>query len=116
MSVKVNRSEVLPEEHPFATVWRQVRRDGPHHVGVGMTAFKARSADLDIEAASEAHDVPEVHYVLSGEGVLYEEGERMALRAGDAVITPPGRRHLMWSTTDEPLVTIYVAVGRDAFG
>lgn len=115
MSVKVNRSEVIPEDHPYATIWRHVRRDGPHGVGVGMTAFKPRSSDLDVEAASEAHDVPEVHYILSGEGVLYEEGESIVLRAGDAVITPAGRRHVMWSTADEPLVTIYVAVGRDAF-
>jgi mannose-6-phosphate isomerase-like protein (cupin superfamily) len=115
VSIKVNRSEVEPEEQPFATIWRHVRRDGPHHVGVGVTAFKTRSPDFDVEAALEAHDVPEVHYVLTGEGVLYEEGEMIPLRAGDAVVTPPGRRHVMWSTADEPLVTVYVAVGRDAF-
>ncbi len=116
MSIKVNRADTEPEEHPYATVWRHVRRDGPANVGVGIASFNPRVAGVDYEATAEAHDVPEVHYVLSGEGVIAEEGEELPLRAGDAVITPAGRRHSIWATGDAPLVTVYVAVGHKAMG
>jgi len=114
MSIIVNRDAIQPELHGHSTVLRHIRRDGPHGVGVGIASFHRPPADLDVDAASEAHDVPEVHYVLSGHGVLFEEGETHALRAGDAVITPAGRRHALWATGDEPLVTVYVAVGHAA--
>ena len=115
MSVIVNRDTTLPEGHPFVTVFRHIRRDGPHHVGVGVAEWKQAPVGFDPDVVAEAHDVPEVHYVLSGTGVLYEEGEEYAVRAGDAIITPPGRRHVMWATGTDLLVTIYVAMGPAAF-
>jgi mannose-6-phosphate isomerase-like protein (cupin superfamily) len=115
MSVTVNRADVPAEEHAYATIWRHLRRDGPHHVGVGIASFHPRRDDVDYDAIAEAHDVPEVHYVLSGEGVILEEGTEIRVRAGDAVVTPPGRRHSIWAIGDEPLVTVYVAVGLAAF-
>jgi mannose-6-phosphate isomerase-like protein (cupin superfamily) len=115
VSVRVNRADVPAEDHPYATIWRHLRRDGPHHVGVGIASFHPKRAEVDYDAIAEAHDVPEVHYVLSGEGVISEEGTELPVRSGDAVVTPPGRRHAIWATGDEPLVTVYVAVGLDAF-
>ncbi len=115
MSVIVNRDTTVAEDHPFVTVFRHIRRDGPHHVGVGVAEWKEAPDGFDPEAVAEAHDVPEVHYVLSGRGVLFEEGEELAVRAGDAIITPPGRRHVMWAIGAAPLVTIYVATGLAAF-
>jgi mannose-6-phosphate isomerase-like protein (cupin superfamily) len=114
MAIKVSRSEVMPEDSEVATTWRLVRRDGTTGIGVGIAAFKERRRDFEPVAHWEAHDVPEIHYVLSGEGVLLEEDEQIMLRAGDAAITPAGRRHSLWSTQAEPLVTIYVAVSPDA--
>jgi mannose-6-phosphate isomerase-like protein (cupin superfamily) len=108
MTVKRNRAEVEPEEHPYAMVWRFVRRDGPEGVGVGITAFR-HDADA-ARAAMEAHDVPEVHYVMSGEGILLEEDRHVLLREGDAVVTMPAVRHALWATSTEPLVTLYVAM------
>jgi len=115
MSVIVNRDTTLPEGHPFVTVFRHIRRDGPHHVGVGVAEWKQAPVGFDPDVVAEAHDVPEVHYVLSGTGVLYEEGEEFAVRAGDAIVTAAGRRHAMWATGTGPLVTIYVATGLAAF-
>lgn len=110
MAIRVNRDDVGPEEHEHVTVWRFVRRDGPTGVGVGISAFRA-SGGLEPRAGWEAHDVAEVHYVLSGEGILLEEDEEVPLRPGDAVVTQPGVRHALWSTSDRPLVTLYVAAG-----
>ncbi len=116
MAIKVNRDDVSPELSELHDVWRLVRRAGPAGIGVGVAAFKGLPTDADLEALQEAHDVPEVHFVLSGEGILLEDGERIPLRGGDAVITPVGARHVLWAISDEPLVTIYVAVSPAATG
>jgi mannose-6-phosphate isomerase-like protein (cupin superfamily) len=114
MSVKVNRGDIVAEQSDTGQTWRCFRRDGPLGIGLGVAAFDALSVGIDPETRCEAHDVPEIHYVLSGTGVLYEEGEAVELRAGDAVITPAGRRHTFWSSGPAPLVTVYVAVSARA--
>jgi len=115
MSIIVNRDSTQAEDHPYVTIHRHIRRDGPHNVGVGVSEWTEPSGDFDADSESEAHDVPEVHYVLSGVGVLYEEGVAQPVRAGDAIVTPPGRRHVMWATSPDPLVTVYVAIDAAAF-
>lgn len=117
MSIKVNHGDVAPEDTEYHTVWRHFRRDGPVGVGVGIVAVKAIPDRGDPDSQAEAHDVPEVHYVLSGAGVLRDEGVDTPLRAGDAVVTPAGHRHTMWSTSkDEPIVMVYVAMSPTAMG
>lgn len=110
VATKVNRADVLPERNDLQETWRLIRRDASSGVGVGIAAFKPLAAGTDVERLCEAHDVPEVHYVLSGNGVLYEDGERIDLRAGDAVVTPAGARHVLYASGADPLVTIYVAI------
>jgi mannose-6-phosphate isomerase-like protein (cupin superfamily) len=115
MSLVVNRASVEAEEHPFVSVFRHFRRDSPNGVGVGMAIWKRPPPGFDPEEASEAHDVPEVHYVIRGTGILFEDGRELAIRDGDAILTPAGHRHVMWSTGEVPLTTVYVAVGPGAF-
>ena len=110
LTIKVNRDEVVAEESDLGRTWRFLRRDHPPGVGVGIAQFASLPEGVDPADRYEAHDVPEVHYVLSGRGILFEEGEEVALRVGDAVVTPPGIRHTLWSTGNEPLVTLYVAI------
>lgn len=114
MALRVSRSQVTPERTALQDTWRFVRRDGPAGIGVGVAAFKSLPEGREIDELCESHDVPEVHFVLSGEGELYEDGERIALRADDAVVTPAGARHVLYATGPEPLVTVYVAVGAAA--
>ncbi len=116
MSSIVGRGSVDAEEHPSVTVFRHFRRDSPANVGIGVAMWKKPPPGFDPEQASEAHDVPEVHYVISGSGVLFEDGREIPIRDGDAILTPPGQRHVMWSTTEAPMATVYVAVGLGAFG
>lgn len=114
MALRVSRSQVAPERTALQDTWRFVRRDGPAGIGVGVAAFKSLPEGREIDELCESHDVPEVHFVLSGEGELYENGERVPLRAEDAVVTPAGARHVLYATGPEPLVTVYVAVGAAA--
>ncbi len=115
MSLVVSRASVEEEEHPLVSVFRHFRRDSPANVGVGVAIWKRPPPGFDPEQASEAHDVPEIHYVISGAGVLFEEGREIPIGEGDAILTPPRRRHVMWSTAEAPLTTVYVAVGLMAF-
>jgi mannose-6-phosphate isomerase-like protein (cupin superfamily) len=114
MALRVNRADVLVEVGVTQDTWRFVRRDGPTGVGVGIASFKQVASGAENDESGEVHDVPEVHYVLSGEGVLIEDGERIALRADDAVVTPAGARHAFFSTSRAPLVTLYVAISPTA--
>ena len=110
MVIRVNRDEVRPETSDEATTWRFLRRSADPGIGVGIAEFAPLPEGADVGARCEAHDVPEVHYVLRGRGVLLEESQEIELRPGDAVVTLPGVRHTLWSTGEEPLVTLYVAV------
>lgn len=115
MSHIVGHGSLTADEHAIVSVFRHFRRDSPENIGVGVAMWKRPPLGFDPEQASEAHDVPEVHYVMSGNGVLFEDGREIPIQTGDAIITPPGQRHVMWSTADAPLTTVYVAVGLDAF-
>lgn len=110
VAIRINREDVLPEASDEATTWRFFRRSDDLGVGVGIAEFATLPEGANVTERYEAHDVPEVHYVLRGRGVLLEEGEQVELHSGDAVVTMPGVRHTLWSTGDEPLVTLYVAI------
>jgi quercetin dioxygenase-like cupin family protein len=117
MAIKVSAFEAQPDQVANAAVRRYVRRDGPHGIGVGVSTFAPLGPGIDPRSIWEAHDVPEIHYVLEGRGVLLEEDDELALEAGDVVITLAGARHVLWGSSEEsPLVTVYAAVSRDASG
>lgn len=110
MGVKVSRSETVVEAFGHMQVRRYLRREDQLGIGIGVSTFGPRSDSVDPASVWEAHDVPETHFVLEGHGVLYEEDEAIALAPGDVVVTEPGRRHVLFASGDEPLVTIYCAV------
>lgn len=111
MGIKVAAADARQDEVGHARVSRYVRREEPVGIGVGVSSFGALPDDVDPRSAWEAHDVPEVHYVLSGRGVLLEEDEEIPLEPGDVAVTLPGQRHVLWGVGTEPLVTVYVASG-----
>src|SRR5512139_2210885 len=45
----------------------------------------------------------EIYYLTAGQGRIRIEDEERAVGPGDAVAIPPGRRHKLWNTGDEPL-------------
>jgi len=115
MATKVSAQEAQPDVVGNATVQRYIRRSGPNGIGAGVSSFGPLGPGVEARHLWEAHDVPEIHYVIRGHGVLVEEDEEVPLQPGDIVATPPGRRHvLIGDSASEPLVTVYVAVSRQA--
>ena len=111
MATKVSALDAEHDEVGRVQVIRYVRREPPGGIGVGVSSFGPLPSGVDPRSVWEAHDVPEVHYILSGRGALLEEDEELELAAGDVVVTMPGRRHVLWGVGEEPLVTLYVAAG-----
>ena len=49
------------------------------------------------------HNYEETYYFLSGEGVMWIDGEDVPVSAGDAVLVPPGVDHGFRNTGGDPL-------------
>lgn len=52
----------------------------------------------------------EIYYVLEGEGVLDDNGEQVALRAGDCNVCGSGAFHAIANESDKPLKFIAVII------
>lgn len=64
-------------------------------------------ATLPPGAETEEHHHPraeEMYYVLRGRGLMTLEGERREVEPGDGILIPPGTRHTIRNTGQEPLV------------
>jgi mannose-6-phosphate isomerase-like protein (cupin superfamily) len=65
-------------------------------------------AEATIEAggATVRHyhrEAEEIYYLVEGEGEIEIDGERRAVRAGDAVLIPPGAWHRITASPDGPV-------------
>lgn len=63
-------------------------------------------ARLAVGASTQEHFHPraeEIYYITHGTGRIRIEDETRAVKAGDAIAIPPGRKHKLWNTGDEPL-------------
>lgn len=40
----------------------------------------------------------EIYFITEGQGRMRIEGEERAVRVGDAIAIPPGRKHKLWNT------------------
>ncbi|MBN9691223.1 MAG: cupin domain-containing protein [Verrucomicrobia bacterium] len=45
----------------------------------------------------------EIYYITHGTGRMRIDSEEREVRVGDAVAIPPGRKHKLWNTGNEPL-------------
>jgi mannose-6-phosphate isomerase-like protein (cupin superfamily) len=66
-------------------------------------------ATIAVGGATQAHYHPqaeEIYYILSGRGRMEIEGEVRSVKALDAIAIPPGARHQITNTGDEPLVLL----------
>ena len=48
----------------------------------------------------------EIYFITRGRGRMRIEGELAEVKAGDAIAIPPGKKHKLWNTGDEPLVLL----------
>lgn len=64
-------------------------------------------ATLPPGAETEEHYHPrseEIYYVLHGRGLMTLKGDRREVGPGDGILIPPGTRHRIRNTGQEPLV------------
>jgi len=45
----------------------------------------------------------EIYYITAGAGRMRIENETRDVKSGDAIAIPPGRKHKLWNTGNEPL-------------
>lgn len=116
MSFIVSTSDVTPDEHHGRKIWRLLNPDTVAETAdlgavAALVEYGHREEPADAELGG-AHGRAEFYYVLSGSGVIGEEGGRRSkITAGDAFVIPSGVRHSIWAQSAmEPVKTFCVAL------
>ena len=63
-------------------------------------------ARLPVGGSTQEHYHPraeEIYFITHGTGRMQIEDQCREVRAGDAIAIPPGKKHKLWNTGDEPL-------------
>ncbi len=76
----------------------------------GARAVTLRLVEIPVPAPGEIPRGPHHHsdfeeciYVLSGRGTTFADSGKYELRAGEALLVPPGEKHVTRNTGNEPL-------------
>ena len=79
----------------------------------GARAITLRLVELPVPSPGETPRGPHQHsdfeeciYVLSGRGTTHADSGTYELRAGDALLVPPGEKHVTRNTGNEPLLLL----------
>lgn len=56
----------------------------------------------------EPRPLEEVYYFLEGEGIMTIDGDEVPVKAGDAILVPPGANHGILSTGANPLRLVII--------
>ena len=56
----------------------------------------------------EPRPLEEVYYFLEGEGIMTIDGDEVPVKAGDAILVPPGANHGILSTGADPLRLVII--------
>ena len=74
--------------------------------------FQAWELDPGFSEGSHIHEgdnaLEEIYYFISGHGVMWVGDEDVPVRAGDAMLVPPGVDHGFRNTGDDPLKLIII--------
>jgi mannose-6-phosphate isomerase-like protein (cupin superfamily) len=63
-------------------------------------------ARLPVGTSTQEHyhvKTEEIYYITHGAGRMRIEGETRDVKTGDAIAIPPGHKHTLWNTGNEPL-------------
>jgi mannose-6-phosphate isomerase-like protein (cupin superfamily) len=96
----------LDEVPPFITKDGSEIRELLAHRNSSIRNQSLAEARLAVGASTQEHFHPraeEIYYITHGAGKIRIEGETRAVRAGDAIAIPPGRKHKLWNTGGETL-------------
>ncbi len=79
----------------------------------GARAVTLRLVEIPVPAPGETPRAPHHHsdfeeciYVLAGRGTTFADSGTYQLQAGDALLVPPGEKHVTRNTGSEPLVLL----------
>jgi mannose-6-phosphate isomerase-like protein (cupin superfamily) len=76
------------------------------HRNSGIRQQSLAEARLAVGQATTEHyhvKTEEIYYITHGIGRMRIDSEERDVRVGDAVAIPPGRKHKLWNTGNEPL-------------
>lgn len=96
---------------PLTRVWPKVIKDGGFGGQAGVAEYSALPEGTSPADIAHVEWNVELFYVVSGEGLVYIEGEEelVPVKQGDCYPLPPVRPHLVFSTSpEEPIVVFYV--------
>ena len=96
----------LGEVPPFITKDGSEIRELLAHCNSVIRNQSLAEARLPAGASTQEHyhiKTEEIYYITHGAGRIRIDGETRDVRAGDAIAIPPGRKHKLWNTGNEPL-------------
>ena len=77
---------------------------GPsRHLKMGYTVIYPTGT-----TTGHAHDMEEVYFVISGEGVMVVGEDKFAIKTGDALYVPPREFHTTYQRGNMPLTVLWV--------
>jgi mannose-6-phosphate isomerase-like protein (cupin superfamily) len=98
--------ENLEEQPPFTTKDGSEIRELLSHRNGALKNQSLAEARLKPGQSTEEHfhaKTEEIYYITHGRGRMRIGTELRDVRAGDAIAIPPGARHKLWNTGEEPL-------------
>ncbi len=96
----------LADAPPFTTKDGSEIRELLAHRNSAIRNQSLAEARLPVGGATQEHFHPraeEIYFITHGAGKIRIENETRAVRSGDAIAIPPGLKHKLWNTGDEPL-------------
>lgn len=97
----------IADAAPFVTKDGSTIREVAGRVSLPAQQQSLAEATVPVGAATEEHFhrvTEELYWFVSGTGRMRLDGEERDVRPGDCVVIPPGARHKLLNTGDEPLV------------
>jgi mannose-6-phosphate isomerase-like protein (cupin superfamily) len=96
----------LNDVAPFITKDGSEIRELLAHRNSAIRNQSLAEARLPVGGATQEHFHPraeEIYFITHGTGKIRIETEICDVRAGDAIAIPPGQKHKLWNTGNEPL-------------
>lgn len=96
----------LEQATPFITKDGSEIRELLAHRNSTIRHQSLAEARLPVGGATQEHyhlRTEEIYYITHGQGRMRIEGETREVGPGDAIAIPPGLKHKLWNTGEEPL-------------
>jgi mannose-6-phosphate isomerase-like protein (cupin superfamily) len=101
---KINRRQVAAKEAPSRVFRELVSHRKLGAKGIALRLVRVTPVKKSGPRHPHSHrGMEEVIYVQKGSGKAWVDGEVVPVKAGDAILIPAGKRHMMINTGRKPL-------------